>query len=211
MGLISLLFQEPLAFFVLVIALVFTLSVHEAAHAWVGHLLGDSTAKRLGRLTLNPFAHLDPLGSLMILFAGFGYAKPVPFNPYNLRDQRWGPALIAAAGPGSNFLFGMVCALSYGWLVPVLGQANLLTLTLLFLGQINFALMAFNLVPVPPLDGSKALLAFLAGPQHARARFVLETQGPSILFMLIILEILFNFGLFSWISWISTGLFRFFS
>ncbi|MCK9361214.1 site-2 protease family protein [Patescibacteria group bacterium] len=210
MGLISLLSQEPVVFVVLVAALVFTLSIHEAAHAWVGYLLGDSTAKRMGRLTINPLAHLDPVGFLMILFAGFGYAKPVPFNPYNLRDQRWGPALIAAAGPGSNLIFGILCAVAYGLVASRLGSENLLSLTLWFLGHINFALMAFNLIPLPPLDGSKALLAVLAAPKFEQTRRFLETQGPSLLLLLIILDIVLNIGVFSWIFWISNGLFSLF-
>lgn len=219
MGLISLLAREPLLFVVLVAALVFTLSVHEAAHAWIGDRLGDPTAKRLGRLTLNPLAHLDPIGSLMILFVGFGYAKPVPFNPYNLRDQRWGPALIAAAGPTSNLVLGILCATAYKLLFPSLGavhlsawmQPNLLLLLLAWVGLINFALMAFNFIPVPPLDGSKVLLAFLAGPRHERTRFLIETQGPTILLLLIFMDILLNVGIFSWIFGLATGLFAFFS
>ena len=208
MGLLSLLFQEPLLFFVLVGALVFTLSIHEASHAWVGSLLGDSTAKRMGRLTINPLAHLDPIGFLMILLVGFGYAKPVPYNPYNLTYPRWGPALIAAAGPLSNLLFGIVCSILYGFIEPNLGGDNLLVLTFWFLGHINFALMIFNLIPLPPLDGSKALLAVLAGPQHERARMMIETQGPTILFALIMVDLLLNIGVFSWISRLSDALFR---
>jgi len=208
MGLLSLLFQEPVLFFVLVAALVFTLSVHEAAHAWVGDLLGDSTAKRMGRLTLNPLAHLDPIGFLMILLVGFGYAKPVPYNPYNLKYPRWGPALIAAAGPVSNLLFGVICAIVYGLIEPGLGGDNLLVLALWFLGHINFALMIFNLIPLAPLDGSKALLAVLAGPKYERARILIETQGPTILFSLILIDLLLNIGVFSWISTASDWLFR---
>jgi Zn-dependent protease len=211
MGLITLLFQEPLVFVVLLLALIFTLSVHEAAHAWVGNLLGDGTAKRMGRLTLNPLAHLDPMGFLLILFAGFGYAKPVPYNPYNLTYPRWGPALIAAAGPASNLIFGSICAIVYGLLWPSLGSNNLLTLSLWFLGHINFALMAFNLIPLPPLDGSKALLAALAGPQYDRIRFFLEIQGPNLLLGLILIDLVLNIGVFSWISWIADALFRLFA
>jgi Zn-dependent protease len=208
MGLISLLFEQPALFFVLIAALVFTLSVHEAAHAWVGSLLGDSTAERMGRLTLNPLAHLDPIGFLMILFVGFGYAKPVPFNPYNLKYPRWGPAIIAAAGPISNLLFGGLCAILYGFAEPSLGGDNLLVLTLWFLGHINFALMIFNLIPVPPLDGSKALLAALSGPGYEQARHFIETRGPNLLLILIIIDILLNVGIFSWISTLSDILFR---
>ncbi|HVM90684.1 MAG TPA: site-2 protease family protein [Verrucomicrobiae bacterium] len=208
MGLLTLLFQEPLLFAVLIAALVFTLSVHEAAHAWVGYLLGDSTAKRMGRLTLNPLAHLDPMGFLMLLIVGFGYAKPVPFNPYNLKYPRWGPALIAAAGPLSNLLFGIICSVVYGFMEPVLGGENLLVLALWFLGHINFALMIFNLIPLPPLDGSKALLAALSAPRYETARRFLETQGPTILLALIFVDILLNIGIFSWISSISDLIFR---
>jgi Zn-dependent protease len=208
MGLISVLTQYGLVeFLVVAAALVFTLSVHEAAHAWAADLLGDPTARRMGRLTLNPLAHLDPIGSLMILLIGFGYAKPVPFNPYNLRNQLWGPVLVAAAGPASNFFFGVVCALSYGWLLPSLGTQNLLIILLSYVGFINFGLMFFNLIPVPPLDGSKALLALLSGPQHENARRFIETQGPNILMLLIVIELLLNVGIFSWIGSLSEGLF----
>lgn len=207
MGLLSLLFQEPLLFAVLIVALVFTLSVHEAAHAWVGSLLGDSTAKRMGRLTLNPLAHLDPFGFLMILFVGFGYAKPVPYNPYNLKYPRWGPAMIAAAGPVSNLLFGAVCSIAYGFALGPLGGDNLLVLALWFLGHINFALMIFNLIPLPPLDGSKALLAVLSGPRYEQARRFLEVQGPNLLLVLIFVDILLNVGIFSWIGRLSDLLF----
>lgn len=208
MSLIQLLFQEPLVFFVIVGALVFTLSIHEFAHAWVGRLLGDRTAEREGRLTLNPLAHLDPFGFLLILLAGFGYAKPVPYNPYNLKYPVWGPAIIAAAGPGSNLLFGFLFAFLYGIALPALGGNNLLVAALWFLGRINFALMLFNLIPLPPLDGSKALLSALASPQYRDARLWLETQGPFLLLVLILLDAVLGLGIFSWISGVSDWLFR---
>lgn len=211
MNLLGLLFQEPLLFIVIVGALLFTLSVHEFAHAYVGYRLGDSTAKNMGRLTINPLAHIDPIGLLMILVVGFGYARPVPFNPFLLKYPKWGPALVAAAGPASNLLFGIFCSLLYGILVPSLGMNNLLTVALFFLGQINFALMLFNLIPLPPLDGSKALLAILSGPQYARVRHLLETQGPTLLIGLILLDIVFNVGVFSWIFSLTSGFFAFFS
>lgn len=209
MNLLNLLVQDPLVFVAIVGALVFTLSVHEFSHAWVGSLLGDRTAEREGRLTINPLAHLDPFGFLMILFVGFGYAKPVPFNPYNLKDRRWGPAMIAVAGPLSNLIFGSVCAVAYGWLFAPLGPENLLILVLWFLGHINFALMLFNLIPLPPLDGSKALLAILDGPRYAQMRYFLETQGPMILIGLILLDAVLRIGVFSWIFTFSNTLFSF--
>lgn len=208
MNLLSLLFQEPLVFLVIVGALVFTLSIHEFFHAWVGRLLGDRTAEREGRLTLNPLAHLDPFGFLMILIAGFGYAKPVPYNPYNLKYPVWGPAIIAAAGPGSNLIFGFLFAFLYGIAAPALGGNNLLVAALWFLGRINFALMLFNLIPLPPLDGSKALLSALAGPKYQGARVWLETQGPLLLLGLIVLDAVLGLGIFSWISVLSDWLFR---
>lgn len=208
MNLFQLLFQEPLFFVVIVGALVFTLSVHEFSHAWLGRLLGDRTAEREGRLTLNPLAHLDPFGFFLILIAGFGYAKPVPYNPYNLKYPIWGPALIAAAGPGSNLVFGFVCAFFYGLALPFFGNNNLLVAALWFLGHINFALMLFNLIPLPPLDGSKALLSALAGPQYRQARVWLEVQGPFLLLTLILMDAVLNIGIFSWISSVSDWLFH---
>ena len=208
MNLLSLLFTEPLVFLVIVSALVFTLSIHEFSHAWVARLLGDRTAEREGRLTLNPLVHLDPFGFLLILIAGFGYAKPVPYNPYNLKYPIWGPALIAAAGPGSNLVFGLVFAFLYGIFLPILGGNNLLIVAFGFLGQINFALMLFNLIPLPPLDGSKALLSALAAPKYHAVRVQLETQGPFLLLGLILLDSVLGLGVFSWILSISSWLFR---
>jgi len=109
--LINLLFTSPLIFIILVLALLFSLSLHEFAHAYVAFKQGDPTAKHMGRLTLNPLAHLDPLGSLLLLFAGFGWAKPVPVNPLNMRDPKKGFALVAIAGPGMNFILAATSCL----------------------------------------------------------------------------------------------------
>ncbi len=207
MNLLSLLASEPLVFFVIVSALVFTLSIHEFFHAWVARLLGDRTAEREGRLTLNPLAHLDPFGFVLILVAGFGYAKPVPYNPYNLKYPIWGPALIAAAGPGSNLLFGFLFAFLYGLASMYLGVNNLLAVAFWFLGHINFSLMLFNLIPLPPLDGSKALLSALAAPKYHATRFWLEAKGPFFLLGLIVLDSVLGLGVFSWISFISNWFF----
>lgn len=207
MNLLSLLSTEPLVFLVIVGALVCTLSVHEFFHAWVARLLGDHTAEREGRLTLNPLAHLDPFGFLLILIAGFGYAKPVPYNPYNLKYPIWGPALVAAAGPGSNLIFGLLFAFLYGVAGPILGENNLLVVACGFLGHINFSLMLFNLIPLPPLDGSKALLSAIAAPKYQMTRVWLETQGPFLLLGLILLDSVLGLGIFSWIPVISNWFF----
>lgn len=207
MGLLSLLFEEPLVFVVLVGALLLTLSVHEFAHAYIGFRLGDPTAERMGRLTINPLAHIDPIGFLMVLLVGFGYAKPVPFNPSYLRDRIWGPAMIAAAGPFSNLLLGTACALIYRFVAPSLGPNNLLTFVLATLGVINFALMLFNLIPVPPLDGSKVLIAALSDSRFNQIRAFLELQGPYLLLMLILADIFLDLGIFAWIFGGSSALF----
>jgi len=142
--------------------------VHEVSHGYAALALGDSTAKYQGRLTLNPFSHLDPIGSFLVPLLGYfaggfiiGWAKPVPFNPYNLRNQKWGEALVAIAGPLSNIslalIFGMFLRLA-----PQYGFMNQAFFGLLsFVVMINIVLAIFNLIPIPPLDGSKILLAFL--------------------------------------------------
>ena len=208
MSLLSLLFKQPLIFFVLVAVFVMVLSVHEYAHALVGYWLGDNTAKRMGRLTLNPLAHIDPLGFVALLTVGFGWGKPVPFNPYNLKYPRWGPTLVALAGPGSNLILGLICALLFRFLFPSLGEQNLLTVFLLYAAYLNFALMLFNLIPIPPLDGSKVLLSALADPRYQAARFFLETKGSMLLIGLIVLDAFGGVGVFSWLSSAANGLFR---
>lgn len=208
MNLLNLLFQEPVLFAVIVGALLLTLSFHEFAHAYIGYKLGDPTAARMGRMTLNPMAHLDPVGFLMILFIGFGYAKPVPFNPVLLKYRNWGPAFVAAAGPISNLLLGAVCAVAYGLLYPMLGPDNLLIVALFFGGVINFALMVFNFIPLPPLDGSKVLFAALSGSQYSSIREFLEYRGSYILLALIFVDIFLGIGIFSWIFDISNYLFN---
>ena len=131
---------------------MFALSFHEFAHAWMASKCGDSTAARMGRLTLNPMAHLDVMGSMMILFVGFGWAKPVPVDGRNLRNPRTDMMKVAAAGPLSNLLLAMIA----GMLFRLLSGAGLLSeaiyLLIIYFTQINIALAVFNLIPVAPLD-----------------------------------------------------------
>lgn len=194
---LNLLSTQPLLFFALVLGIVFALTVHEFSHALAANLLGDPTAEREGRLTLNPLKHLDPVGFLMLLVAWIGYAKPVPYNPSYLRDRVRDPVLIGLAGPLSNVLFATVSALLLRVLDPMLGGMNLLIQFLYLITFININLAVFNLIPVPPLDGSKVLFAFLSGPQWNRLRYTLETQGPIFLIVLILLDQFSGFGIFS--------------
>lgn len=194
------LFTQPLFFILWLLAVLIALSVHEFSHALVGTLLGDETAKRMGRLTLNPAAHVDPLGLVTLVLVGFGWGKPVPYNPYNLRYQRFGPVFVALAGPGMNLLFGILMALGLRFLGPSLGQDNLLIQFLFLSAYLHFGLLLFNLIPVPPLDGSKLLLAALSGPKWQVARTTLETKGPIILLILVVASSFLSLNLLGWLS-----------
>jgi len=190
----SQIFGEPLVFVIFLIVIVASLSFHEFSHALVGTWQGDDTAKRMGRLTLNPRAHLDLMGSLTFLIAGIGWAKPVPFNPYNLRNKKWGPSLVAFAGPISNLLLTIVSALALHVVTAFtsFGPENALVIFLLLMMQINLLLMIFNLIPIPPLDGSKFLLDILKqNPAHHKIVFLLETRGPMYLILAIVIDSFF--------------------
>ncbi len=195
----SLLSENPLVFAIDLLAVLTALTVHEFSHALMAFSLGDSTAKDQGRLSLNPMVHLDWLGFIMFLFVGFGWGKPVPYNPYLLRFPRFGPVLVGLAGPAANlitaFLAGgaMLAFERYGLLPP----ENLLTQFLLFLVILNTIFMVFNLIPIPPLDGSKVLLALLHSPRYEAWRFFLETRGPVLLLALILLDRFTGISVFS--------------
>jgi Zn-dependent protease len=178
-----------------IIVLIFSAIIHEYMHGWMAERLGDPTAKEAGRLTLNPLPHIDLVGSIILPFflitTGshfvFGWAKPVPFNPYNLRDQKYGPAQVAAAGPLGN----LITALFFGAILRFfsLGSSTL-ALALQLIVFINLLLMVFNLVPIPPLDGSKIILPFL--PRRWQLSYLkLERYGM----FLVIIFIVFGFSL----------------
>jgi len=194
-----------------IIILLTAFSVHEFAHAWTANYFGDSTPRINGRLTLNPLAHLDPMGSLMLILAGFGWAKPVPVNPYTLQ-QRAPSALmwVALAGPLSNFLMAALAAIPF--------QLNLITLDDLYTSiaaqattilptaagflwdfiSINLVLMLFNLIPLPPLDGDKIADFFM--PDRWRDQMSrIRPYGPMILILMFMVGPYLGVDIMSWI------------
>jgi len=214
MGLLSI--QDPTLFFLVAISLVFALSVHEASHAIVAYLCGDETAYRMGRLTLNPLKHLDPIGSLMILFIGFGYAKPVPVNPYNLTNRRIDMIKVAAAGPISNFILSFLAIFAFVLCVKLsilptgvdvsegryfenMKNMNLFIFFIYFI-TINTYLGLFNLLPIYPLDGGQIFGNFIVkyNPTFFKQ---LNVYGPKILIGMILLSLLTQ-GKISFIRWL---------
>lgn len=191
--------MNPILAIVWYISFVISLSVHEYAHALVGYLQGDETARRSGRLTLNPMAHADLTGTVILpliaIFSGLpviGWAKPVPFNPYNLRDQRWGPVKVALAGPAANVLMAAIGLVGIRLAIGPAGllMNNLLVIFLANLVATNIWLGIFNLIPVPPLDGYRLLSTVLDSPKYARTRFMLETKGPTILLFILLIDLM---------------------
>lgn len=172
------------------VGLLIGITIHEASHAYSAYRLGDPTAKRLGRVTLNPLAHLDPMGTIVIVVTsliglGFGWGKPTPVNPNNLRpDPKTGNAIVAAAGPASNFVLATVLILlAFVGLLPF-GAPTIGGEIVQSVVYTNVVLMLFNVIPIPPLDGFSILLGFLPnGP--ARSLFRLYQYGPGILLLLI--------------------------
>ena len=193
----------------LIIILIFSIVIHEVSHGTMANYLGDPTAKYAGRLTLNPISHLDPIGSVILpifliimakIMGGgiiFGWAKPVPINPYNFRDQKYGSAKVALAGPASNLALALVFGLALRFL-PILDIHPGLVLMFSYIVWINILLAVFNLLPIPPLDGSHILFTFLPYSMQ-NIKIFLSQFGLFILLFII-------FFLFRWaiylINWI---------
>jgi Zn-dependent protease len=187
MGLLNLLLKNPLGFIIIAIPLLYAVIFHELAHGWVAYRMGDPTAKSLGRLSLNPLKHLDPMGTLMLFLFGFGWAKPVPVNFNQLRDKRLGMILVSAAGIITNILLAF-CALFLYRLLS-LSSSSISAQLLYYFARINIILAAFNLIPLPPLDGSKILMGF-APPGVRDFLFRIERYGLIIIIALLYLGVL---------------------
>jgi Zn-dependent protease len=184
-------FSDPVAFFQSLVlkipALLLAVTVHEYAHGFVADRLGDPTARQAGRLTLNPFPHIDPLGALAFVIAGFGWAKPVPVNAFNLRRPVRDMAWVAAAGPLSNLLTAFLSLLALGLAQELVGApflARPLLGVLFWIYLFNLALAIFNLIPLPPLDGGHFLPYLVPRLSWSRMRQI-EQYGPLILILLV--------------------------
>ena len=184
------LFDQPEVLVLLIPILLFALSFHEFAHGWVANKLGDPTAKYQGRLTLNPTAHLDPVGSLMILFVGFGWAKPVPVDSRYLANPRTDMMKIAFAGPASNLLLAFIG----GTLLRIIGfKMDPYSTIFHYFTIINISLAVFNMIPIPPLDGSQVFSGIMIR-KNPQLVMNLQMYGPQILLGLIL------FGMFTGVS-----------
>jgi Zn-dependent protease len=188
--LIQLLFTEPILFLMIAIAIIFALSIHEYFHAWTANFLGDPTAKLQGRLTINPLAHLDPMGTLLLLIVGIGWGKPVPFNPYNLKNQKQGELLVGLAGPASNLLMALTAGLLLRFF-PFFSQSTIFPFLFYFV-WINIILGIFNLLPVPPLDGYHVLFNFLPASME-NIKMTLLRSGPFLIIFVILFMVFIGF------------------
>ena len=176
--------EDPIGFVAFVIAIVLGITVHEFMHAYVAHRLGDDTARLLGRLSLNPMAHLDPFGTLLLVLAGFGYGKPVPFNESRLRSAM-GVTFVALAGPLANLVLAALCAIPLRFdAASALGGAYAEVLGAIVLW--NCVLAIFNLVPIPPLDGANVVYGLLPPRQQYSWR-TYQQYGPFLLLFILLL------------------------
>jgi Zn-dependent protease len=215
MGLLPLLQTDPVAFVLVVLVLMVSLSLHEWGHAVTALWMGDPTAKQQGRLTLNPLKHLDILGSVMILLAGFGWAKPVPVYPPNFRSYRIGLFVVSIAGIVINLLIATSLALLLRWMLDAGHLQNptdflqLLVQVAVVAASVNLTLAIFNLLPIPPLDGSKILQCFLPLRWHPYI-WRLEMNPTYAIVAILLLLTVFRQPLGSFLSAVRTQFFNLF-
>lgn len=201
---------------IMVFAVLVSITFHEFAHAFVADRLGDDTPRQKKRLTLNPLAHIDPIGLILLIFCHFGWGKPVPINAYNFKrniSMRKGTALVALAGPVMNFLLAIIFSVALGLVIRFASAEFIITGTGLMILNILRALIAinvglgvFNLIPLPPLDGSKILAAILPG--KAREWYVSREKLLQIVFIIIWVTPLAIYIISPAINWISEQLFN---
>lgn len=184
--------------FILLPIFIVSISLHEFGHALMGHLCGDDSAERAGRLTVNPLAHLDPIGTILLVLVGFGWAKPVPIDARNLKHPRWQQPLIALAGPLVNFLLLVACLVGYNWSGPWSPVAETWKVGIF----INAMLVVFNMLPVPPLDGSLVLREML--PAKARDQYDAMSQFSWVFLMVA----LYLPATRSFLAWAEMGLIK---
>ena len=194
-----------------VIPALICITLHELAHGWVAFRLGDNTAKNAGRLTLNPIRHIDPLGAVMMVALGFGWAKPVPVNMRNFRNPRAGMAITAAAGPLCNLVITVVLLFVYGLIFLPLSRAGttlaeVVLDTVYITARLSLSLAVFNVLPISPLDGSKILFSFLSDEQYSRLMRY-ERYGMILLLVLVWTGVLGN-PLSAVTGWLFEKLFR---
>jgi Zn-dependent protease len=187
MGMMRLSLSHPVEFLILAVVLLYSVILHETAHGWAALLFGDDTAKARGRLTLNPIPHIDPVGAIMLFLVGFGWAKPVPVNYERLKDSRFGLLCVALAGPLTNILIATAAIFLLS--IPGVGRNSVAAGLLPLIAHVNILLGAFNLIPLPPLDGSRILMEFLPeGPRRGFAR--LDRVGFFLLAFLLLTGLL---------------------
>ncbi len=177
--------EDPVRFVAWIIALVLGITVHEFMHAYAAHRLGDDTARLLGRLSLNPMAHLDPFGSLLLVLAGFGYGKPVPFNESRLRSAM-GVTFVALAGPLANLALAALCAIPLRFAGDSLVGGGIYAEVLFAIVTLNCVLAIFNLIPIPPLDGANVVYGLLS-PRMQYSWRTYQQYGPFLLLGILIL------------------------
>ena len=203
--------MEIIELAIVIIIFLFSVVFHEVAHGWVAFALGDKTAQRAGRLTLNPLRHLDPLGSILVpgflILVGlpaFGWAKPVPVNPYNFKDQKYGNAKVAIAGPLANISLALIFGLTLRFL-PGIYAIEGLAFVFLYIVQINLILAVFNLMPISPLDGSHILFTFL--PRSAqKIKIFLSKYGLFVLIFIIFFLFDYIIQIVFWLMKLITGI-----
>ncbi|MBU2595327.1 site-2 protease family protein [Patescibacteria group bacterium] len=188
------LLSTPYVLIGLLLSLLIGITVHEFSHAWMANRLGDPTPRIMKRLSLNPLRHLDPFGTIFLLLVGFGWGKPVPYNPHYLRHGKKDELKLALAGPISNFILALIFALPYrfSYYLHLDLSANPLFIICAVITEINIILAVFNLLPIPPLDGSKIIFLFVSED----LRFQLERIGPLILMGLIFIIYILKINVF---------------